>query len=300
MKLLDLFTLVKIKKLELQNRVVMSPVHNSYSSKDGFITDKMLKYYSKRAKTGLGLIIVEQTVVNPIFMPPGNNLGIWDDKFLPGLIKLVEAIHVSKTKAAIQIADCIRAANKKPENLTFKEIKDIIKNFVTSAKRVKEAGFDALEFHLAHSYTLADFLSLRANQRIDEYGGSMEGRSKIIKEIIEGTRDILGKDYPILCRINGDDFLVGGITLKHSTWIAKKLVSLGVDAIDVSAGSRLEDGGRGSYSDVRGKPTIDFPDGPNVYLADEIKKASGAIVIAVGKLGNPEVAERVVLEKKLT
>lgn len=293
-----LFTPARIGNLELQNRIVMSPVHNNYSSKDGFVTERMINYYHKRALTGLGLIIVEQTAVNKTSQLIVNTLGIWDDKFLEGLRELVKAIQVLGTKAAIQIADCIRVLGKKPIDLTLEDIRSRIRDFTEASKRAKEAGFDALEFHLAHSYTLADFLSPRANQRDDEYGGSMEGRFKIVKEIIEGARTILGKDYPFICRINGDDFLVGGITLKHSAWIAKKLADLGVDAIDVSAGSRLEDGGRGSYSDVRGKPTMDFPDGPHVYLAEEIKKVSKGTIIAVGKLGNPEVAERIVREGK--
>lgn len=284
--------------LRLKNRVVMSPMLVNLAAANGDVTDELVEYYASRARGGVGLIIVENTSVSEAYKVAERGVGIWDDSHITGLKKLVEAIKNAGSKACIQISHALRARNKKPVDLDETEIRQLVKEFSDGARRAAQAGFDAVEVHMAHSYTLCDFLSARGNERKDAYGGSLNGRLKICVEVVEGIRSTLGDSYPVLCRVSADEFIVGGNTLRHTVPAAKILEELGVAAIDVSAANRLEDGGRGSYSDVRGKPTREFPDGANVYLAEAIKREVKIPVITVGKLGDPMAAERVLQEKK--
>jgi len=244
------------------------------------------------------MIIVEAAAVNAHKRPIKRMLGIYDDSFIPGLRRLVDIIHAEGVKVAQQIVDALIAMDKVPADLTLVEIKGIIDDFVAAAVRVREAGFDAVEFHMAHMYTLADFLSKKTNTRQDEYGRDIEGRIKIVEEILGKTRERLGSDYPILCRINGDEFMVGGNTLLHAKIIARRLEELGVDAIDVSAGGRPGPEGPRSYNSFRTVPNQDWPDGVNAYLAEEIKRVVHLPVITAGKISNPQIAEQILQEKK--
>jgi 2,4-dienoyl-CoA reductase-like NADH-dependent reductase (Old Yellow Enzyme family) len=263
------------------------------ATEDSFLTERQYEYYRRIAQGGLAMIIVEAAAVNARKKAIKHMVGIYDDSFIPGLKRLVNMIHAEGVKAAQQIVDVLMAVNKVPADLTHEEIKEIIDDFVAAAIRVREAGYDAIEFHMAHMYTLADFLSQKTNTRQDEYGKDIDGRLRIIAEILGKTREKLGKDYPILCRINGDEFMVGGNTLLHTKIIAQRLQELGADAIDVSAGGRPGPEGPSSYNSFRTVPNKDWPDGVNAYLAEEIKKVVGVPVITAGKISNPDIAEEI-------
>ncbi|MEA4960802.1 oxidoreductase [Lutispora sp.] len=296
MQKVGLFTPIKINTLELPNRIIMSPMFSNSATKDGFVTNNTIKHYVDRARSGVGLIMTEHTSVSSIYIHPGNRLQISRDEHVKGLKRLVDAVHQEDCKIGLQIAHSIYGAGLKPSDLTNEQCYEIIKDFVNGARRAKEVGFDAIELHYAHTYTMADFISRRTNTRTDEFGGDIYGRMFIHIEILKRIRELVGKDYPLFVRISAEEFIVGGNTLVQTRIFAKELEKYGIDCMDVSAGVRFDDGGLKGYSDQRGKPTIEYPDGPNVYLAEDIKKHISIPVITVGKLGNPVAAKSVIEE----
>ena len=293
---MKLFTPLRVNKnLELKNRFVMAPMGSNYGSEDCRVIDEGLTYYRRIAEGGVGLIIVEVTCINPRYkLFDKYLLGAWDDTFLPGLEQLAKTIRGTGSAAAIQIGCSLKDSNWKPTDLSLSEVEKLTDSFVQGAVRAQQAGFDAVEFHMAHPYALADFLSKGTNNRKDEYGGKkVEKRLKLARKVVSRSKERLGADYPILCRINGDEFNNCGNTLLDSCEIARELERLGVDIIDVSAGGRIEEGGYKSYSFMRCIPQTWMPDGVNVYLAEEIKRTLHVPVITAGKITTPELAEEI-------
>lgn len=290
------FEPIYIGRVKIPNRIVMAPMDTNLASDDGYVTDQLIEHYKRRAAGGVGLVTVEITSVNPKReMKPKNSLSAFSDKYIDGLSNLARAIKEEGSVASLQIGDFLAATNKKPNNLSVLEIEEIINDFVQAAVRVKKAGFEIVDFHMAHRYTIADFLSKFANKRDDSYGKNLAGRTKFAVEIVRETKKLLGEDFPIICRINGDEFMVGGNTIKDSIYISKNLVRAGANAIHVSAGGRIELGGSRSYSSYRQVPTYDMEDGLNVHLAEAIKKkVDGVPIITVGKIGSPSLIEEII------
>jgi len=289
-----LFSPITINGLFLPNRVIMSPMFTNSATRDGFVSRDTTRHYVERAKSGIGLILVEHTGVSAKYIHTGQRLQVSRDEHIPGLAKLVEAVHQEDCRIGLQIAHSIHGVGVRIDELTNADCYGIIDDFVAGARRAVEAGFDALELHYAHTYTLGDFISRRTNVRTDEFGGDIYGRMFIHLEILKRIRSMVGPDYPIFARISAEEFVVGGNTIVQSRIFAKELVANGVDCMDVSAGVRFDDAPVKGYSDQRGKPGIEYPDGPNVYLAEDIRKHVNVPVVTVGKLGNPEFANEVI------
>ena len=294
MSAVNIFSPIKIKSLELPNRVIMSPMFTNSAADKGFVSNDTIKHYVDRARSGVGMIMTEHTSVSSKYIHAGQRLQISRDEHIPGLARLVKAVHEEDCKIGLQIAHSIYGAGVKIDELTNEECYGIIDDFVEGARRAREAGFDALELHYAHTYTMADFISRRTNVRTDEFGGDIYGRMFIHLEILKKVHAMYGPDFPIFARISAEEFVVGGNTIVQSRIFAQELVKHGVDCMDVSAGVRFDDGGLKGYSDQRGKPTIEYPDGPNVYLAEDIKRHVDVPVVTVGKLGNPDFAKDVI------
>ena len=289
-----LFSPIAINGLYLPNRVIMSPMFTNSAAPEGFVSRNTIRHYVDRAKSGIGLILVEHTGVSSKYIHTGQRLQVSRDEHIPGLAKLVEAVHQEGCRIGLQIAHSIHGVGVRIDELTNADCYGIIDDFVAGARRAVEAGFDALELHYAHTYTMADFISRRTNVRTDEFGGDIYGRMFIHLEILKRIRSMVGPDYPIFARISAEEFVVGGNTIVQSRIFAKELVANGVDCMDVSAGVRFDDAPVKGYSDQRGKPGIEYPDGPNVYLAEDIRKHVNVPVVTVGKLGNPEFANEVI------
>ncbi len=191
----------KLGSLTLRNRMVMPPMVVSYATVDGYTTDRNIAYYEARARGGVGLIIQEATYVHPLGQILGNEQGISDDKYIPGLRKLTQAVHRHGAKMAVQLIHGGRAAylpegvqplgpsaiaapgKALPKELTIAEIATIADYFVAAAVRAKQAGYDGIEIHAAHNYLIDQFLSPASNHRLDEYGGSVENRGRFLVEI---------------------------------------------------------------------------------------------------------------------
>ncbi|MEO0277776.1 MAG: NADH:flavin oxidoreductase [candidate division WOR-3 bacterium] len=316
MKYQKLFEPVKVGRLVFPNRIQRTSMVSGLSTEDGHVTDNLIERYKREAKGGVGSIVVEAAVIIPSKSP--YNLRISSDDFIPGLRQLVQSMRGvnPEAKIGIQIMQHLKLSRtgwrQKVEDFKREELEEIVKNHVDAARRALEAGFDFIEIHMAHAYVLASFLS-RSNKRKDEYGGSLENRMRLPVEVFVAVRRLVGDDFPLGIRINGEDFTIDGNTLQQSTRIAVRFAELGVDYISVSAGSRFEDAippepGKpwdpmSGYSGHRMSPWFWWPDGTHVYLAEGVRKAVRRAgfetpIVTAGKIREPSHAEEILQEGK--
>jgi len=289
-----LFQPISIRGLTLKNRIVMPPMGTRFASGGGEVTPQLIDYHVERARGGVGLQIVEQSYVNK--MRPACMISLADDQMIPGLNDLVEAIHEEGGKVAMQVGNLGFVYGYKYlgvstlEELNHSQIKTLIQEFIRAAVRCQDAGFDAVEIHAAHRYLICQFLSPQTNRRLDEYGADMEGRMRFLLEVLEGSRERLGPNYPLMVRINGDGFDPEGLHLEEAKVIAHRIEEMGADIIDVSAGSWK--------SRERGSPSMRFSRGCNVYLAAAIKQEVRVPVITAGRINDPLLANQILEEGK--
>ncbi|MEL7567839.1 MAG: NADH:flavin oxidoreductase [Dehalobacterium sp.] len=289
---------VSFKNLALKNRIVWLPAVTWLADDDGFVTDDLIERHRLRAEGGVGLIIVEATGVLDRKSP--KLLRINDDKYIPGLEKMVQAVHDAGAKMSVQLIHFVKQSprtgwKQDVKDLSYEDIAQIKDDFVQAGIRAKKAGFDAIELHVAHGYTLSSFVSL-LNKRTDEYGRNTAGRTKIVADIIEMCRKELGEDYCIGARISGEEFVIGGNTLKQTKEISRIMAEKGLNYLSVSAGGKTEDGHwyRG-YSGNRCMPTANYPYCCNAFLAEGIREELaplGVPVIASGKIHTLENGEK--------
>ncbi|HOG47037.1 MAG TPA: FAD-dependent oxidoreductase [Anaerolineae bacterium] len=304
-----LFQPIKIRNLELKNRVVMSPMVTNYATPEGAVTQRLIDYLVARAWGGVGLIEVEATYVRPDGRGFSSELGIYKDELIPGLRQLTDLVHQGKARVAVQLIHAGRqttsvvtgsqpvapssladpSSGETPHALTVDEIHEVQEAFVQAARRAKEAGFDAIDLHGAHGYLIGEFLSPFSNRRTDEYGGNLEGRARFALEIVHQTRKMVGDDYPIIFRISGDEYVPGGLDLAQTKAIARLLQDAGVDCLSVSAGNYASPG-------MLIVPPMEVERAPFVPLAKGIKEAVSIPVIAAARLHDPRIAAQVIAE----
>jgi len=311
-QLKHLFKPITIKTLELKNRIVLPAQATLFANEMGFVTERLINYHIQKAKGGVGLIIIEVTCVeSPRGRVIPRQLRIDHDKYIIGLSELADAIHSYGAKVALQLHHAGRATNLictdgeqlvsssdvpclerggNPRALTIPEIEDLVEKFAESARRAQSCGFDAVEFHGAHGYLIANFLSPLTNKRNDKYGRDIEGRMRFAIDIILRTREKVGREFPISFRISGDEFHEGGNTTKETRIIAKHLQEAGVDVLNVSGG--------GPESVIYTCAPMGIEPGFMADVAAEIKKAINIPVIAVGKINDPFLADRIIEEEK--
>ena len=330
-----LFSSININQMKLDNRIVLAPAHEGLATLDGYVTPAFIDHYLRIAQGGTAMIVLGGVGINPRPFP---SLRLSDDKFIPGCKELTDRIHSeTNTKIVPQIYDLLKVKpgwKQKVEEVSIEQLKESIDFHEAGALRAREAGFDAIEIHAAHGYLLSCLLSLRnhrtdeyggfvelsspAQERVsklahlyDDYGGNVDARMKLLREIYERLRKALGKDYPIGIRINGDDFIVGGNTLTSTRVIAVKLAALGLDYISISAGGKLEDSPGtdpyglpyayppfGGYSGFRCMPQADMPEACNVFLAEAIRQSVREAgydtpIMTAGRINRPELAESI-------
>ncbi len=312
MKYKKLFNPIKIRGLELKNRVVFPAMGTKMPGEDKCMTQQIIDYQVARVKGGCGLNFTEVCSVYDKASPK-NFLAISDDKYIPGLKKLTDAIHQEGGKAGIQLwLGGLAAAHGDPEQkvimpspvpipgsehtipgASIETIKETINAFGESAKRAVEAGFDTIEFHAGHNYTPHSFLSPYFNRRSDEYGGSFENRARYSLECIAAIRENIPEDMPLFMRIVAkDDYLEGGLTIEDMIEFSKLAKEAGVDVLDVS---------RGNFSTAAIKyevPSIDLERGFNVGNAERIKRETGMTTIAVGRINDPAQAEKIIEDEE--
>lgn len=282
MKLFEPFTINN--KLRLRNRTILPAIVTRLATEDGEITDDLLKRYELYARGGVGMIVTEAVSVKK--QKSGPLLRISEDSFIGGLKALSERVHTeSDAKIGPQLIHFLKLSRsgyrQKVEDLSVEEIQEIPRLFGEAAYRARQAGFDMVELHFAHAYTMSSFLS-RHNHRKDDYGGSLKKRLRLAEEVIAETRKAVGDDFVIGARMNGDEFTLGGSSLKQTRRIATRLAELGLDYLSISAGGKFEDAfqreGRAlepyttGYSGSRAIPPAWAPEKVNVYLCKTIRE----------------------------
>lgn len=298
-----------IGKMELKNRIVLPPMGTGYHDKGGMVSQRFIDYLEARAKGGVGLIIIEVTAPSIECNASNMQLCLGSDAHIPGFSKLAQILKSYGAKVAVQLQHSswelmdgkpnqvgptsaivpgrAMGVMGAPHELTLNEVKERINWFATAAKRAQEAGLDGVEMHGAHQYLAASFLSGATNQRTDEYGGSVLNRARFMTEILIETRKLVGLDYPIWPRLNGQESGVeGGLTIEETLEMVPLFEEAGADAIHVS--------GYGAYSHAIHAPICDIP-GFLIPQAEAVKKISRVPVIAVGRL-DPDLGEEI-LEK---
>ena len=308
-----LFTPIKVRNLELSNRIVMSAMGTTSSSntEDGkFVTDNLVSYHAARARGGVGLSIVECTSVDAKSSPVCY-LSIADDKYIPGFQKLTDAIHAEGGKAALQLwqgsigvssdpvaevivpSDTPVAPGVTIPAVTSERLYEIIENYGAAARRAVEAGFDAVELHAAHNYLPHVMMSGGFNHRDDEWGGTQEKRNRFGLEVIKAIRANIPEDMPLTMRITcHDDFLEGGLTIEDTIEFCKQAGELGVDVLNISRGNIITPGCMYEVAPV------DLPNGFNVEDAARIRRETGMLTMPAGRINKPEIAEQILEDDK--
>lgn len=257
-----LFTPMAINGMELKNRLVRSATYEHMATEDGKVTDQLIKFYSKLAKGGVGLIVLGHAYVQENGRALPYQIGIYSDDHIAGLRDLVDEIHNQGARVALQIAHAGRQTmpdaiggqtpvapsaiepdplfNTSPREMTEEEIRGMINAFGSAARRGKEAGFDAVQLHAAHGYLLAQFLSPHTNRRTDKWGGNQENRFRFVSEVYDSVRDAVGDDYPVLIKLSVEEGLEDGIRIDEAGNIASRLSKLGIDAIEISGGTIVD------------------------------------------------------------
>lgn len=312
---LKVFSPKEIGGVLIKNRFVRSATYEGMASEDGKVTDKLVELYKNLAKGGTGLIITGYMYVQQIGKGAPYMTGIDRDDFILGLKRIADTVHKygNGCKVAVQLVHCGRQTvlvetplapssvyepviNKMPREMTSEEIEETIEAFAEAARRAKEAGFDAVQLHGAHGYLLSEFLSPYTNRRTDEYGGDTENRMRIVENIYNRTVEKIGRDFPVLIKINVSDFLEGGIDLNESQKIAERLSNLGIVAIETSGG--MFETRKYNKNLTASRIKIDSKDKEAYFLpyAREIKKVISIPLILVGGIRSIDVIENILAE----
>ncbi len=311
MKFEKLFSPIQIKGLELRNRVVFPAMGTKMPSEDRKVTQKLIDYHVARALGGNGLNMIEVCSVHKPSSPK-NFLAISDDEYIPGLKKLADAIHEAGAKAGLQLWQGGLAVGSDPQAqmilpdsmpvpgteytipaVTTEQIQEVVAAFGEAARRAVEAGFDCVELHAAHNYSVHSFLSPAFNHRTDEYGGSFENRMRYPLACIKAIRSNIPVDMPLFMRIDAqDDYVEDGLSTDDIIAFCKLAGEAGVDVLDVSRGNII------SSAIKYEVPSVDIPRGFNVENAARIRKETGMVTIAVGRINDPAQAEKILDDNK--
>ncbi|SRR6056297_3124606 len=249
-----LFDTTQIKGLTLDNRIVRAATWERMANEDGSVTQELIDLYAELAKGGVGLIITGYAFIMDNEQPNPKMMGMSNDSFIPGYKQLVDTVHQYNTGIIMQLAYGGTQTRFQTENreiwgpsqvqhpktgviakeMTKDDMSTLIDSFANAALRAKKCGFDGIELHGAHGYLLSQFLSPNFNYRKDSYGGSLDNRMRVISEIYEQTRSLVGEDFLIMIKINASDFTEGGFTYEECQYVCQKLDNLGFDAIELS------------------------------------------------------------------
>jgi 2,4-dienoyl-CoA reductase-like NADH-dependent reductase (Old Yellow Enzyme family) len=306
-----LFEETLMNKLAVDNRFVRSATWEGLATAEGFVTPELVDMMASLAKGGVGLIICSHAYVSREGQGTPLQLGIYKDELIPGLKQMTSAVHENGGKILVQLAHAGIHAGHLPEGLsalavsaedesqeknsreiTKDGIKGLVEAFAQGAKRAMAANFDGIEIHSAHGYFLSQFLSPAYNRRRDEYGGTVNNRARIHLEIYEAVRKIVGKDVPLLIKMNCEDFINGGLTGDESVMAAKLFADAGFDAIEISGG--VLNGGKLSPT----RPGITTMDKEAYFreYAARFRKEIKIPLILVGGVRSFEVAEKIVAD----
>jgi len=318
-----LFDVTSIASMTLGNRFMRSATGEGMAGEDGSVTPKLTQTMVDLARGGVGLIISGHAYVSCEGQAGLKQLGVFSDALNTGLAAMVKAVHAAGGKIALQLAHAGDQANTKLSGLPSvgptahatdsasngagtpssdgrlscraldqAGIETLIEAFVRAALRAQSAGFDAVQVHAAHGYLMHQFLSPIWNSRTDEYGGTLENRARLLLHVVRAVRAAVGPKYPVLAKLDSEDFMPGGFSLQDAEIVAVQLQETGVDALEISGGCRQA--GEHLMSARKGK--IRIPDGEVYYreAAKMIKSRLSIPLILVGGIRSYEVADELV------
>ncbi len=311
---MSLFAPLAIRSMTVPNRIVLPAMVTRLSGEDGIVNEDIRARYTRFAKGGAGLIVVEAMAVHSA--KSGPLLRISSDEFLPGLTDLARSCHdAGPGRVVPQIIHFLKVARsgwrQTIDMLSLEEIDAIVDAYAQAAVRARTAGFDGVELHMAHAYTLSSFLS-RLNPRKDAYGGTLENRLRLPLRVLARVRESVGRDFAIGIRFLGEECIRNGYTVVDAGPIAVRLARAGADYISLSAGGKFEDARviegeplypYTGYSGDRCMPGASYPDGANLYIPDAVRRdvrnaGLTTPVVAVGKIGSLALAELVLAREQ--
>ena len=309
-----LFEPLPIRGVTCPNRIFVSPMCE-YSSVDGFVNDWHLVHLGSRAVGGAGVVFTEATAVSPEGRISPDDIGIWKDEHIEPLARIVRFVHEQGAVSGMQLAHAGRKASTyrpwsgngkvdeaqggwtnvlapsadafadnypQPIAMSIAQIQDVTGAFVAAATRALAAGFKVIEIHAAHGYLLHEFLSPLSNKRSDQYGGSFENRTRLVREVTTAIRAVWPDSRPLFIRISATDWVEGGWDVEQSIELARQLAPLGVDFVDCSSGGNVA--------------TAKIPLGPGYQtpFAERVRREAGVLTGAVGLITSPVQAEHIV------
>ena len=304
-----LFSEGSIKGVALKNRIVRSATWEGMCDGEGNPTDRLIELYRTLCRGGVGLIVTGYTFVRADGREMPGTMGIHSDDRIPALKRLTDAVHEEggrifcqlfhaggRARTAVTGARPLApSANKgatvpdPPEAMSKQDILELVTAFAHGAGRARRAGFDGVQLHGAHGYLINQFLSPLTNARRDAYGGSLENRMRFLREVYNAVRREVGPSWPVTIKLTAADNIPGGFTLEEAVTVARNLEEWGIDAIEVSSGTR-ESGEEGPA-----RVKIDSPEREayNASSARRIKMEVKVPVIVVGGFRSPEVGETI-------
>ncbi|MDO4312403.1 MAG: NAD(P)/FAD-dependent oxidoreductase [Eubacteriales bacterium] len=291
---------IQIGNMKVRNRIMYLAMAKNLSDKDGFVTDKQIEYYANMARGGVGLIVTGAGIIDNEW--PSTMIGqpgFYDDKFIPGLTRLIDAVHKHGSKVFCQLwhpgqVDYsweIEEVPKTVNELTLEEMEIIKQKYVKGASVAKCAGADGIEIQICHNYLMAQFLSPHFNKRTDNYGGSLKNRLRYPIEVITAIKEKFGKDFLMSVKVNGSDFLEDGINPEMAAEAGIYLEKAGADMLVMSGG--------GEESLVYGMSGDgDYEEGWKVPFAELVKTKVSIPVAATGSIRHPEYMDSIITDGK--
>ena len=304
-----LFESTEINGMKLANRFVRSATWEGMAGEDGSVTPALIDLMVQLAKGQIGLIISSHAYIKPEGQAGPKQLGVYKDGLINGLKQMTRAVHEQSGRIILQMAhsgclanptitgqdplgpSTVEGFSKFPcKAMTVQDIKELVEAFGLAAQRAKEAGFDGVQIHSAHGYLMNQFISPLFNKRTDAYGGSVENRYQVLGEVLKKVRSTVGHDFPILVKLNSEDFLEGGLALDDSLVIGTLLQKDGIDAIELSGGTVKS----GKLSPSRVGITSEEKEAYFLEAAKVFKQNLEIPLILVGGIRSFLVAERII------
>ncbi len=306
----DLFSPFQLKNCHFRNRIVMPGLASFLIEEDGSVTDRTVEHYRNRASGGTAMVIMEACAVSPEGRVSNHQPRIYDDRFVEGLSRIAQILKKEGAVPALQLHHAGRQTSQRVigrrplapsalscpvisgevESLSIAGIQDLIGKFGEAAARAVQAGFQVIEIHGAHGYLVNQFLSRYSNDRNDEYGGDLSGRTRFAREVVAEVRNRVGKDIPISFKISAQEFVRDGLTVGESTEILRELVEAGIDIVQVSAGTD-------ATPEWISQPMF-MEKACLAGSAERIRKALDIPVMAVGRINDPVVADALIGQGK--
>jgi len=304
-----LFETTELNGMKLKNRFVRSATYEAMAGLDGTVKDQLCGYMEELSRGEVGLIITGHAHVTREGQAGPRQMGIYSDAMIDGLRRITSVVRENGGVIAVQLAhagqqgigkdeyaalgpsDMFKSGVKNASAMTVDDIKRTVIAFGDAAERAVKSGFDGIQIHAAHGYLLSQFLSSHYNKRSDSYGGNLENRARLLLEVYKEIRQRVGKSFPVMAKINSEDFLENGITVEETIEVAHMLEDLGMDAIEMSGGT-FESGNL-----IPSRVGTSKSEEREVYYrkaAETFKKEIGIPLILVGGFLSFNVVEEVV------